>query len=111
MRSGDRDREAENVLRPSPHPFTDAYRRILKQKVPHDPKRRTFLDLVVEVIILKALKGDLQAIREIADRVEGRVPQPRPGQREEQPTIINMISHIPRPDRGAPPRSVSDIAN
>jgi hypothetical protein len=53
MRSGDQDLEAENVRRPSPHPFSDACRRMLNRKVPHDPRHRTVLDLVVEAIFFK----------------------------------------------------------
>jgi hypothetical protein len=112
MHSGDADLVAENVSRPSPYPFTDAYRRILNQKVPHDPRRRTFLDLVVEATFLRALEGDLQAIKEITDRVEGRVPPPRPGEREERPTEFRVVWEKPIPSRGvAPTKSVSDIAN
>jgi hypothetical protein len=99
MRSEGSDLEVDTALRSSPTPFTDACKRILNQRVPHDPRHRTVLDLVVETIFLKALKGDLQAIKEITDRVEGRVPQSRPREQDERPTAINIISHIPRPKR------------
>ena len=88
MRSEEPDLDAVSKTRSSPQPFSDACRRILNRKVPHDPRRRTVLDLVVETIFLKALKGDLRAIKEITDRVEGRVAQPRPQEHDRRPAEI-----------------------
>jgi hypothetical protein len=49
----------------------------------------------------------VRAAREAADRTEGRVPLPLIGSSEE-PIAINIISHIPRPDRSkkTPPKKV-----
>jgi hypothetical protein len=53
---------------------------------------------IAEAMILRALDGDIQAIKEIADRVEGRVSEPRherlpvadiPNKRE--PTILKVV--------------------
>ena len=83
--SEDPDLEVDSALRSDPKPFTAALKRILNQKVPHHAKPKTVLDLVAEALVFKAVKGDFQALKEIADRVEGRVPQPRPQERDGRP--------------------------
>jgi hypothetical protein len=54
-------------------PITGALVKMLDEKVPNDPRRRTHAEVIAGMLIRKALKGDLQAIKEIADRVEGKV--------------------------------------
>jgi hypothetical protein len=83
-------------------PFTEALVKILNRKVPNDPRGRTVIDLIAEALVRKAIEGDVRAIKEITDRVEGRVPLPRQGEHDERPAIT-IISHIPRPSRNVPP--------
>lgn len=68
-----RNAEAENRSVPIRRPITDRLVRILNRKVKHDPEGRTIADLMGEVIVLKALKGDIRAFKEIMTAVEGRV--------------------------------------
>ena len=73
MRPLHRDIETENISLPTRCPVTEAYVWILNRKVPNDRQGRTFARLIAEAMILRALKGDVRAIKEITDRVEGRV--------------------------------------
>jgi hypothetical protein len=53
------------------------------------------LDRLISALIAKAQEGDVPAIREILDRVEGKVPQAVIGGDDEDPAI-NMIHRIER---------------
>lgn len=61
--------------RPKRTTLTDALRELLAAQVPGDPEGRTHSDAIAEVLVKRALKGDVQAAREIADRTEGRPRQ------------------------------------
>ena len=58
-------------------PITTALAKMLDERVPNDPRRRTYAEVIADVLVRKAVKGDLQAIKEIADRVEGKVSEAR----------------------------------
>ena len=61
--------------RPKKLPLTDELRKLLAEVVPDDRQRRTFAEKIAEAVVKKAAKGNLQAVREIADRVEGKARQ------------------------------------
>jgi hypothetical protein len=61
--------------RPSKTPLSDAYRRLLETPYPGDERGRTYVERIAEVICYVAGGGDLAAIREVTDRVEGRPGQ------------------------------------
>jgi len=62
--------------RPKKLPITDALRRILSRRIPaKDPRTAIGEDLVAFALIRKAVKGDLRAIAEIADRTEGKATE------------------------------------
>lgn len=52
------------------------------------------LRAVAEALVNKAITGDVQAIREIADRIDGKVPQGIVGDDEADP--INIVQRIER---------------
>jgi hypothetical protein len=79
-------------------PITDELRRILGETVPNDPKQRTYVELVVYKLVLMAIRGNPAAIKEILDRIDGRVPQRTAGH-DDTPVQIEIISHIARPPR------------
>lgn len=90
--AGDSQRRSRHQMQPdadvaaSPRrPITDALRRVVNRRVPHDPRRRTFADLLAEAIVRKALEGDLKAVIEIINIVEG----PRAAQPYEQPPVVS----------------------
>lgn len=57
-------------------------------------KGGTKLRAVAEALIDKAMAGDVQAIKEVADRLDGKVPQALVGDSESDP--INMVTEIRR---------------
>ena len=61
--------------RPSKTPLSDAYRRLLETPYPGDNRGRTYVERIAEVVCFEAGGGDLAAVREIADRTEGRPRQ------------------------------------
>src|SRR5262249_49784786 len=52
-------------------PFRDALARAVKRIDPSTGKRR--IDLIAERLVREAIAGDVQAAKEIADRLDGRV--------------------------------------
>jgi hypothetical protein len=50
---------------------------------------------VADALISKALTGDVAAIKEVADRLDGRVPQAVVGD-DEHPPVGMIITGVPR---------------
>jgi hypothetical protein len=48
---------------------------MLQSACADDPTHRTYAEVIAEMLLKRACKGDLRAVREIADRVEGRPSQ------------------------------------
>lgn len=61
--------------RPKSKTLSDAYKNKLEELVPNDAEGRTWAELIAEGQIRDAVKGNVQAAREIADRTEGRARQ------------------------------------
>jgi hypothetical protein len=61
--------------RPKSKTLSDAYRSKLEEPVPNDPEGRTWAELIAEAQIRDAVRGNVQAAREIAARTEGRARQ------------------------------------
>jgi Family of unknown function (DUF5681) len=61
--------------RPKSRTLSDAYRKKLEEPVPNDPKARTWAELIADAQVRDAVRGNVQAAREIADRTEGRARQ------------------------------------
>ena len=61
---------------------------------------RTKMDKIVRAHITKALEGDMPAIKEIYDRIDGKTPQAIIGGDEDDPAI-NIINRIERVILGA----------
>ncbi len=61
--------------RPKSITLSEAYRKQLAKIDPHDALKRTFAEVLAEQMIVKAAKGDVAALKEIADRVEGKAKQ------------------------------------
>lgn len=69
----------------SDKPITEALLAILNSGLTNHLRGRTVADLVAISLVRQAIEGNIQAIKEILDRTEGRVPQARveePGDRE-----------------------------
>lgn len=55
---------------------------------------KTKLRAVADALVEKAMAGDVQAIKEVADRLDGKVPQALVGDDESDP--INLVTEIRR---------------
>ena len=53
---------------------------------------------VVDALIAKAMEGDIAAIKEIADRVDGKVPQTIHGDPDNPLIIEGIVREIVRPE-------------
>lgn len=51
------------------------------------PEGGTRLRAVADALVLKAMSGDVQAIKEVADRLDGKVPQGLIGGGEDDPPL------------------------
>jgi len=61
--------------RPKNKTLSNAYKSKLEEAVPNDPEGRTWAELIAEAQVRDAVRGNVQAAREIADRTEGRPRQ------------------------------------
>ncbi len=61
--------------RPKSITMSEAYRRELAKVDPNDAQGRAFAEVLAEQMIIKARSGDVQAIKEITDRTEGKAKQ------------------------------------
>jgi hypothetical protein len=61
--------------RPKSKSLSNAYRNKLEELVPNDPEKRTWAELIAEAQVRDAVRGNVHAAREIADRTEGRARQ------------------------------------
>lgn len=52
-----------------------AYRRALLRKIPNDAEGRIVADAIAEKMITLGLKGDVRAIAEVTDRIDGKPQQ------------------------------------
>ena len=52
-------------------PISAAYLKMLNRRVPGDPQRRTYVELIAEVMVYRALKGDVRAARELREATGG----------------------------------------
>jgi hypothetical protein len=60
--------------RPKKKPVTDELERLLEQEAPH-AKGKTWAAAIAEALLKKARKGDVRAIAELANRIEGKPAQ------------------------------------
>lgn len=58
---------------------------------------KTKLRAVADALVDKAMSGDVQAIKEVADRIDGKVPQGVIGEEDSPLTMVHRIErHIVR---------------
>lgn len=89
-----------NSGRKQEKPFRDALRMELAKLQDNDQRG---LRKVASALIEAAEGGDMQAIKELADRIDGKVPQAISGDEENPLTMVHRIErHIVRPDATDP---------
>jgi len=77
--------------RPKSKPFKNALQEALKAAGDNDEMLRT----VALALVTKAKDGDVPAIKEIADRLDGKVPQAVIGGEDDDPAV-KMLHRIER---------------
>jgi predicted transcriptional regulator len=82
--------------RPKSITLSEAYRKMLSQVDETDPERRTRAEVLAEQMYIKASSGDVSALREIADRVEGKARQTIALSVEKREQLEQAISGIMR---------------
>jgi Family of unknown function (DUF5681) len=97
--------------RPRTAKLAEAYRNKLASLVPDDAQGRSYAEAIADKLALQALKGDIRAAQELADRAEGRPSQMAPP--AEQDGVKYVILDMPRPQRGVimpdvGPKQISD---
>jgi hypothetical protein len=80
--------------RPRTVRLSEAYRAKLASPVPGDPLGRTVAEAIADKLAQQALKGDIRAAEELADRVEGRPGQDNPATEH---GVKVIIVDIPQP--------------
>lgn len=70
--------------RPKTKPFKDALQRALKAADDDE----AMLNAVALALVKKAQDGDVPAIKELADRLDGRVTQPVSGDEDGSPIVV-----------------------
>jgi hypothetical protein len=83
----------------------------LASPIPGDPENRSYAEAIADKLALLALRGDIRAAQELADRAEGRPSQMAPP--AEQNGVKYIVLDMPRPPRGVimpdvGPRQLSD---
>jgi hypothetical protein len=71
-------------------PITIALTKTLNDGLSNDLRCQTYAELIAKVLICKAVKGNVEAIREIVDRVEGKVSDARHYELD-QPVEIRVV--------------------
>jgi hypothetical protein len=84
--------------RPRTAKLSEACRAKLASSIPGDPESRSYAEAIADKLAQLALKGDIRAAQELADRAEGRPSQMVPP--AEQNGVKVIILDMPRPQRG-----------
>jgi hypothetical protein len=99
-----KQREGGTRHESSVHPrFENPYQNVacrakLVALVPDDAEGRTYAEAIAEKLVQLALKGDIRAAQELADRGEGRPSQMAPP--AEQRGVKVVVIDVPRPQHG-----------
>ena len=80
--------------RPKSKPFKDAIQKALKAADGDED----MLNAVALALVKKAKEGDVPAIKELADRLDGKVTQPIGGDEDSGPIQFIVSTGVPRPD-------------
>lgn len=81
------DRQSQSTS--TPNKISEALRAIINGSVADQLRARTVAEQIAGRLVQQALKGDFEAIKEILNRTEGRVPQASPPEDpEDKLTVI-----------------------
>src|SRR5262249_6157155 len=83
--------------RPRTAKVSEACRDKLASFIPGDAEGRTYAEGIADKLVQLALRGDIRAAQELADRAEGRPSQMAPS--AEQVGVKVIVVDVPRPRR------------
>ncbi len=75
-------------------PFREALRVAVKRPLNDDAKGKTKLDRIAAQLVSEAVDGDVPAIKEIADRLDGKVPQALVGDPSHPPIRVTRVELV-----------------
>ena len=87
--------------RPKTKEFASGLRLALKRVDENDPDKRTKIQQIIDKAVELAVSGEIAMIREIMDRLDGKVPQGVIGGDDDDPAINfvgRIIREIVKPD-------------
>ncbi len=77
--------------------LTELMRQMLNERHPTDDKKRTWLQMIVEATLRLAMKGNATALREVWERMDGKIPLDVDMESEDTLFIISE-KDLPKPD-------------
>ena len=77
--------------RPKVKVWTDAIREAVDKVDQLDPEQRPRLALLAEALVAAGLAKEVAALKEIGDRLEGKVPQALVGDPDGSPVIVQIL--------------------
>lgn len=80
---------------PHPKPWKDAIMRAIKRREQDDPRA---LERLATSLLRKVEEGDVSAIREFGDRIDGKVTQTIAGDEDGAAIAMTVITGVPRAD-------------
>jgi len=86
--------------RPRTAKLSEACRAKLASVVPGDATGRTYAEAIADTLAQRAVKGDLRAVEELANRAEGR-PGPSVSDTDANNRVKVIVVDMPRPPRVA----------
>ncbi len=72
--------------------LSEALRLYISRNNPSDEQKRTYRECLIEKLVMSAMAGDLYAIREVFDRVDGKARQVIEGSDENPLSIVLKFS-------------------
>ncbi len=82
-----------------------AVRARLSEVAHHDKHKRTYAELIADEWIAQGLQGNVAALSSLAERAEGRVPVASPGDGEQSPLAMLILSMNSRSAEIGPPEN------
>jgi hypothetical protein len=80
--------------KPKQKPFTDALNMALRDDANGPERKLTKMDLVASALLSKAIDGDVPAIKEVADRIQGKVPQALTNDEDDQGNLAELLIRV-----------------
>ena len=74
--------------------WTEAVKRALERRSASRVDQKAEIDALADALIDKGLEGDMSALKEIGDRLEGKVAQPIGGSADLPPLVLEKVERV-----------------